>query len=217
VSQVEPSFPTDCTPRPHEGSYRVCLFGGTFDPIHGAHLRLAGHALKRFSLDRVLFVPARNPPHKDPSSVTPYEDRYRMVEIACAPCDAFVASRLEEGNERSYTIDTIERFRKKLRPSDRLFFLIGSDAFDELETWKRWEDVARLTEFIVVTRPEHEYHIGKNARVHQLDGLSLAVSSSNIRARLAAGESTPELPRGVREYIEAHRLYGFGEKVTALP
>jgi nicotinate-nucleotide adenylyltransferase len=140
-----------------------------------------------------------------------------MVEIACAPCHAFVASRLEEGNERSYTIDTLERFRKRFPPSDRLFFLIGSDAFDELETWKRWEDVARLTDFIVVTRPEHEYHIAKNARVHQLDGLLLPVSSSSIRARLAAGEPTPELPTRVREYIEAHRLYGFGEKITALP
>jgi nicotinate-nucleotide adenylyltransferase len=173
--------------------------------------------MKRFSLDRVLFVPARNPPHKDLNSVTPYDDRLQMVEIACAPCAGFIASRLEEGNQRSYTIDTLERFRKSLRPSDRLFFLIGSDAFDELETWKRWEDVVKLTEFVVVTRPEHEYHIPKNARVHRLDGLSLPVSSSSIRARLAAGEPTPELPIGVREYIEAHRLYGFGEKITVLP
>jgi nicotinate-nucleotide adenylyltransferase len=195
----------------------VCLFGGTFDPIHDAHLRLAADAMKRFSLDRVLFVPARNPPHKDPSSVTPYEDRFRMVEIACAPCAAFSASRLEEGKKRSYTVDTLERFRKTLRPNDRLFFLIGSDAFDELETWKRWKDVVKLTEFIVVTRPEHEYHIPKDARVHRLDGLALPVSSSGIRARLVAGEPTPELPSGVREYIEAHRLYGFGQKITASP
>jgi nicotinate-nucleotide adenylyltransferase len=173
--------------------------------------------MKRFSLDRVLFVPARNPPHKDLNSVTPYDDRLQMVEIACVPCAGFIASRLEEGNQRSYTIDTLERFRKSLRPSDRLFFLIGSDAFDELETWKRWEDVVKLTEFVVVTRPEHEYHIPKSARVHRLDGLSLPVSSSSIRARLAAGEPTPELPIGVREYIEAHRLYGFGEKITVLP
>jgi len=171
--------------------------------------------MEKFSLGRVLFVPARNPPHKDPGSVTPYEDRFRMVEIACVPCAAFTASRLEEGNKRSYTIDTLERFRKGLRCSGGLFFLIGSDAFDELETWKRWEDVVRLTEFIVVTRPEHEYHIPKNARVHRLDGLSLP--SSSIRARLAAGKPTPELPRSVRQYIEAHRLYGFVQKTTVLP
>jgi nicotinate-nucleotide adenylyltransferase len=217
VTQIEPSFPTDCTPSSGERGVRVCLFGGTFDPIHKAHLRLAKEAMNRFSLDRVLFVPARNPPHKDPDSVTPYEDRFRMVEIACTPFSTFIASRLEEGNERSYTIDTLERFRRELSSSDRLFFLIGSDAFDELETWKRWQDVVKLTEFIVVTRPQHEYHIPQNALVHRLDGLSLPVSSSGIRARLAAGEPTPELPNGVREYIEAHRLYGFREKTTVLP
>jgi nicotinate-nucleotide adenylyltransferase len=140
-----------------------------------------------------------------------------MVEIACAPFATFVASRLEEGNECSYTVDTLGRFRKGLRASDHLFFLIGSDAFDELESWNHWEDLVKLTEFIVVTRPHHEYHLPKNARVHRLDGLSLPVSSSSIRARLAAGEPTPELPRGVREYIEAHRLYGFREKITVSP
>ena len=215
MSQVEPSLPIDC-PLPHQVGDRVCLFGGTFDPIHEAHLRLAKEAMKRFSLDQVLFVPARNPPHKDLSSVTPYEDRWRMVEIACVPYAAFVASRLEEANERSYTIDTLERFREGLSSEVRLFFLIGSDAFDELKTWKRWEDLVNLTEFIVVTRPEHEYRIPKNARVHRLDGLSLPVSSSSIRTRLAAGRPTPELPKGVREYIEAHGLYGFGEKATVL-
>jgi nicotinate-nucleotide adenylyltransferase len=138
-----------------------------------------------------------------------------MVEIACAPYWSFIASRLEEGAERSYTIDTLERFRKEISSTARLYFLIGSDAFDELETWKRWEDVVKLTEFIVVARPGHEYRAPKNARVHLLEGLSLPVSSSSIRSRLAAGEPTPELPAAVRQYIEKHRLYGFGRKVTA--
>ncbi|MFL6353063.1 MAG: nicotinate-nucleotide adenylyltransferase [Bryobacteraceae bacterium] len=216
MSQVEPNFPTEDTSRPYEGA-RVCLFGGTFDPIHKAHLRLAEEAMSRFSLDQVLFIAARNPPHKDPTSLTLYQDRFRMVEIACTPYPAFMASRLEAGNARSYTVDTLERFRKELRTNDRLFFLIGSDAFDELETWKRWQDVVNLTEFIVVTRPNHDYHIPQNARVHRLDGLSLPVSSSSTRFRLAAGEPTPELPEGVRDYIEAHRLYGLGAKTTVLP
>jgi nicotinate-nucleotide adenylyltransferase len=215
VSQTEPSFSTDGPSLPNRGGRRVCLFGGTFDPIHEAHLRLAEKAMERFSLCRVLFVPARNPPHKDLRSLTRYEHRFRMVEIACAPYPAFIASRLEEGDKRSYTIDTLERFRNELSPSDRLFFLIGSDAFDELETWKRWEDVVKLTEFIVVSRPGHEYRAPKSARVHRLEGLSLPVSSSSIRSRLVAGEPTPELPTAVRQYIEKHRLYGFGRKVTA--
>src|ERR1700751_1767893 len=119
---------------------RVCLFGGTFDPIHKAHLRLAQEALSCCHLDHVLFVPAANPPHKQAAGITPYEDRLRMVEIACAPYSHFSASRLEEGKQRSYTIDTVNRFRQQLAPDDRLFFLIGADAFDEIETWKNWQE-----------------------------------------------------------------------------
>ena len=219
MSQVERQSNTDCSDRgsgPDLGPDRVSLFGGTFDPIHEAHLQIATAAIEKFSLDRVLFVPARNPPHKNPSGVTPYTHRLRMVEIACEVNPRFIASRLEEGTGRSYTIDTLKRFRKELRADDRLFFLIGSDAFDEIESWKRWQDVIRLAEFIVVTRPEHDYHTPEHARVHRLDGVSLPVSSSSIRSRLAAGQPTPELPPGVREYIEAHRLYGFGKTATVL-
>lgn len=187
----------------------VCLFGGTFDPIHLAHLRIAEEAQKRYALDRILFVPAGNPPHKEAAGLTPYEDRYRMVEIACQPYPGFVASRLEAGRRPSYTIDTLRRVRKDLNRSDRLFFLVGGDAFDELETWKGWQELVQLTEFIVVSRPESEYRVPEAARVHRLDGLALPVSSSTIRARLAAGEATPELPPGVRAFIEKRGLYSF--------
>jgi nicotinate-nucleotide adenylyltransferase len=89
--------------------------------------------------------------------------------------------------------------------------LIGADAFDELETWKGWQELVGLTEFIVVARPESEYRVPSGARVQRLDGLALPVSSSTIRARLAAGKPTPELPAEVREYIENHGLYSFGK------
>ncbi len=187
---------------------RICLFGGTFDPIHEAHLRIAQEALERFSLDEILFVPAGNPPHKSSTNLTPYEDRFRMVELACAGHPKFSASRLEQASKRSYTVETLERYRKELGADDRLFFLIGSDAFDELETWQRWRDVVALTEFIVVARPGGHYHIPENAGVYGLDGLDLPVASTTIRARLAAGEPTPELPPTVRTYIEQRGLYG---------
>ena len=219
VSQPEPSFHTDRENRrsvSDGGGTRVCLFGGTFDPVHNAHLQIAAAALKRFALDRVLFVPARNPPHKESQSVTAYNHRFRMVEIACESNPRFIASRLEEGRGRSYTVETLERFSSELGPEDRLFFLIGSDAFDEIRSWKRWQDVVTLTEFIVVTRPDHEYLAPTPARVHPLNGLELPVSSSSIRSRLATGEATPELPKEVRAYIEAHGLYGFGKEATAL-
>jgi len=193
---------------------RVCLFGGTFDPIHIAHLRIANEALKTFSLTRVLFIPAGNPPHKDTNTVTSFEDRLHMVEIACQPYPSFVASSIEAGDQKSFTVDTLERFRKDMLAGDELFFLIGADAFDELMTWKRWRDVVALTEFIVVARPGEEYGIPEGAQVHRLEGLDLSVSSSVIRARLAAGEMVPEVPAEVRDYIAQRGLYGAGQSAA---
>src|SRR5947209_6756661 len=126
---------------------RTALFGGTFDPIHIGHLRIANEALKAFSLDRILFVPAANPPHKTGVPLTPYEDRFQMVEIACKPYPSFVPSRLEAGSDVSYTIDTLERLRPDLPADEQLFFLIGADAFAEVRTWKRWEEVIQLISF----------------------------------------------------------------------
>src|SRR5580693_6770416 len=115
---------------------RTAIFGGTFDPIHSAHLIVAREAADRFSLDQVLFIPGDNPPHK--AAGAPYEDRYRMVELACAADPRFVPSRLEEGVEKSYSIHTIERVQA---PGLTVFFIIGADAYAEIRTWYRWEDV----------------------------------------------------------------------------
>jgi nicotinate-nucleotide adenylyltransferase len=186
---------------------RICLFGGTFDPVHIAHISIAKEALRRFQLDRILFIPAGNPPHKD-GGISPYEDRFRMVQIACASDPRFEASRLEEGAVRSYTIDTVRRVREELDPRDELFFLIGADAFDEIETWKDWRDLIKLIDFIVVARPGREYRIPEGARVYRLDNLSLPVSSSEIRGRLVMREATPELPPAIRRFIEERGLYG---------
>jgi nicotinate-nucleotide adenylyltransferase len=188
---------------------RICLFGGTFDPIHNAHLRIALESLKALQLTQVLFVPAGHPPHKQLSQITPYEHRFRMVELACAGWRCFVASRLEAGDNYSYSIDSVKKLRQSLSAADRLFFLIGSDAFDEIETWHRWRDLVREVEFIVVSRPGAEFRIAPGARVHRLEGLALPVSSTGIRDRLARGEPTPEIPPKVRGYIEEHSLYGF--------
>ena len=188
-------------------SGRLCLFGGTFDPVHKAHIRIALVARARFQLDRVLLIPAGHPPHKPAAQVTPYEHRLRMVELACLGEPGLEASRLEDGPGQSFTIDTLEKCRREMNPRE-LFFLIGSDAFDEIETWHRWESILSLTDFLVVTRPGHTYRTPPGARVTQIDGLELPISSSGIRTRLTAGEPTPELPGRVRRYIEEHGLYG---------
>src|SRR4051812_29860577 len=114
---------------------RLALFGGTFDPIHNAHLAVAREAADRFGLDRVLFIPAARPPHKQRGPHASYEDRVRMAELSTAADPRFQVSRLEEGTVRSYSIDTIEKARAGLSPGDELFFIIGADAFAEIQTW----------------------------------------------------------------------------------
>lgn len=127
-----------------------------------------------------------------------------MVELACR-CDArFLASRLEEGERKSYSVETIEKVR---RTEASLFFIIGADAFAEIEKWHRWADAAALTDFIVVTRPGHDYHTPAGARVHRLDTLALPVSSSEIRRQLAEGEIPVELPTAVAHYVVENGLY----------
>lgn len=183
---------------------RIALFGGTFDPIHDAHLSIAKEAARRFALDRVLFVPASQPPHKTGVTRTSYEDRYRMVEIACRDQPLFEPSRLEEDEGKSYSIRTIERLRDR---GDQLFFLIGADAFAEIRTWHRWRDVVRAVEFIVVSRPGTICEFPPGARVHRLEGLNFVVSSSEIRERLTAGDDRVSVPPGVLAYIRERRLY----------
>src|ERR1700733_5699517 len=129
---------------------RLALFGGTFDPIHCAHLTVAREAASKFSLDEVWFVPAAHPPHKSDQTGAAYEDRCKMVELACQGDSRLVMSRLESGAKKSYSIDTIERVRAS---GEEPYFIIGADAFAEIATWHRWQDLVRVTEFIVVTRP----------------------------------------------------------------
>jgi len=186
---------------------KIALFGGTFDPIHTAHLKIARRAALDFALDRVLFIPAARPPHKSGLTHTSYEHRYRMVELACQGEPLFEASRLEEGEQNSYSIETIERARSWLDAGEELYFLIGADAFAEIRTWHRWRDVVASVEFIVVSRPGHIYEVPEGARVRRLEGLDLAVSSSEIRRQLAAGDDRVEVPPAVLAYIREHGLY----------
>ena len=186
---------------------RLAIFGGTFDPIHDAHLAVAREAAGRFQLDRVWLVPAEKPPHKQGVTHAPYADRFAMVELACRDELKLEASRLEQGTASSYSIHTIETVRARLAPDDKLFFVIGADAFAELESWRRWQDVIRAVEFIVVSRPGHRYDIPATASVHQLETVDLPVSSSEIRRRLAIGDDRVEVPAAVLDYIRARRLY----------
>jgi nicotinate-nucleotide adenylyltransferase len=161
--------------------------------------------LRQKIVDEVLFVPASRPPHKRLHAS--FEDRYRMIELALDGEPDMVASRLEADLMPSYSIDTIEKLKPQLSPDDRLFFLIGADAFAEIQTWKRWRDVANAVEFIVVSRPGHRYKVPEGVRVHRLDILDLTVSSSGIRQRLAADDDRVDAPPAVLRYIVERNLY----------
>lgn len=192
--------------RYHSG-LRLAVFGGTFDPIHTAHTRVAREAADRFHLDRVLFVPAGHPPHKPEGQTTPFEHRYRMVELACREDPRFEPSRLEEGERKSYTICTLEKLKRSLSPADELFFLIGADAFAEIGSWHRSQDVISMVDFIVVSRPGYGLRIPAGARVHRLETLALPLSSSEIRRQLETTGTAEGLHPDVLAYIRAHGLY----------
>jgi nicotinate-nucleotide adenylyltransferase len=192
------------------GRLSTALFGGTFDPIHNAHLEIARAAADRFDLAKILFVPAANPPHKPDGATASYEDRVRMAELACAVDSRFEVSRIEapvHGNSaRSYSITTIEKLRAMgIEP---LGFLIGADAFREIQTWHRWRDIVASVEFIVVTRPGSNWGTPRGAKVHELDGIDLLVSSSEVRRLVAEGGSQIPVPEAVLGYIRERGLYG---------
>ena len=192
--------------RPAGLEARTAVFGGTFDPIHNAHLAIAGEALSRLGLDRILFIPASHPPHKPGAAIASWEDRVRMAELACAGDPRFEVSRIEQHANPSYSIDTIEKLLAL--GSGPLAFLIGADAFADIRTWRRWQDVVRLVEFIVVTRPGAQYEAPPGARIHELPGLDLPLSSSAIREEIARGASDLAVPPAALEYIRERGLYG---------
>jgi nicotinate-nucleotide adenylyltransferase len=185
---------------------RVGLFGGTFDPIHTAHLSMAEAAREQCGLARVLLVPAANPPHRKQGAHAGFEDRYRMVEIACMGNPSLVPSRLDEGPGKSYSLLMVERFLSETRETEP-YFIIGADAFAEISSWHRWRDLARLVTFAVIGRPGAEYQVPPDTRVHRVDGVNLPISSSEIRAELAAAADITDLPAGVLDYIRQHHLY----------
>lgn len=189
----------------------IGLLGGTFDPIHAAHIRVALAAASQCGLAEVFLIPASDPPHRAAGAIAPYEDRIRMVEIACEGHPVLVPSRLEQRAGKSYSIDTVEALHAEPRfHGVPLYFIIGADAFADIQTWRDWRRLADLVIFAVVDRPGASYEIPPGARVHTVKGLQLAVSSSAIRASLDQGSA--DLPPGVLDYIREHRLYGYSTK-----
>jgi nicotinate-nucleotide adenylyltransferase len=184
--------------------------GGTFDPIHHGHLVAASEVAALFGLDEVIFVPTGAPWQKAEASVSPAEHRYLMAVIATASNPRFWVSRVDiDRPGPTYTIDTIRDIGAQ-RPGADLFFITGADALGQILSWKDADQTIRLAKFIGVTRPGYELsdaHLPDDS-AKLVDVPAMAISSTDCRARVAAGEPVWYLvPDGVVQYINKHRLY----------
>lgn len=211
---------------------KIGLMGGTFNPVHFAHLRIAEESRQLCALDRVVFIPAADPPHKPLAGDISFAQRCEMVRLAIAGIPIFELSDVEgQRGGKSYSIDTISHYRA-LHPDDELFFIIGSDSFLEIGLWHRYAEIFRLCSLIVIERPGRpvgdplaalpvairgEFGYTKTLNllrhesgrtVHVLKGSPLDVSSTAIRNRVAAGRPiTGLVPPAVEAYIKNQRIY----------
>lgn len=232
----------------------IGLFGGTFDPIHHGHLALARAAKERFELGRIYFVPANIPPHKQRRPVTSFFHRYAMVVLATVGEKAFVPSLLEapgvvtvpaSGGKgkgeavagANYSVDTVRRLKESLKKIDRVFFLIGMDAFAEIAQWHQAEALFREVEFVVASRPGYSLADVANAlpekirppqsvsqpfakqpakgdlvlsgaTIHLLENVHQAVSATAIREAVVAKKPLRKIVgEAVEEYIKKQGLY----------
>lgn len=234
----------------------IGLFGGTFDPIHRGHLALARGAQERFQLGCIHFAPAGVPPHKQRHPITSYFHRYAMVALATMNEKAFAPSLLEAPAENAvsevvsrkskaqsvqpganYTIDTVRRLKQTLKKSDRLFFLIGTDAFHDIASWHEAEALFGECEFIVASRPGYSLADVANAlpeklrpksavtkpfakqpakgdlvlagaTVHLLENVHQNISATAIRDAVMAKKSLARfVDSAVAEYIKKMGLY----------
>lgn len=195
--------------------------GGTFDPVHHGHLVAAEAVRHRLGLERVVFVPAGRPPHKAGSDVSEERHRYLMTVMATVTNPLFTVSRIEiDRPGPSYTVDTVRAFRDALGPLSSLYFITGFDAVREILTWREPRVFLQICRLVAVTRPGYPVtevealrlrlrsEGGLTEPIEILEVPALAISSSDIRRRVAAGEPIKYLvPESVETYIQKTGLY----------
>ncbi|MDU5185342.1 MAG: nicotinate-nucleotide adenylyltransferase [Peptoniphilus harei] len=193
------------------------IFGGSFNPIHYGHLMICEYIKEEMGLDKVIFIPTGNPPHKELELSA--EDRYEMVNLAISPNPDFEISDIETTRVKlSYTVDTIREL-KEIYKEEKLYFLIGLDSLFQLKTWKKIEDLSQEIEFVVALRPGY---IDKKEINNEIDFLRenfgtkinliktplYEISSTDLRDRIHEGKSLRYLiPKKVLDYIEESGFY----------
>ncbi|MGI5901552.1 MAG: nicotinate-nucleotide adenylyltransferase [Desulfitobacteriia bacterium] len=199
-------------------SKRLGIMGGTFDPIHYGHLVAAETARVELGLDKVLFMPTGDPPHKSERKITDSGLRFKMVEMSIKSNENFLVSRMEIDRQGpSYTIDTLKELAR-IFPKQELYFITGTDALMEILSWREPEEVIKLAKIIGASRPGYEWderleriitqYPFTKERILQLEIPALAISSTDIRAKVAAKKSIRYLlPDEVRLFIKENKLY----------
>jgi nicotinate-nucleotide adenylyltransferase len=214
---------------------RAAIYGGTFDPVHNGHLKVARRVQKQFGLDEMIFVPACVPPHKRGAGITSAFHRFAMLALATKNDDRLRVSTIElDQPDRPYAVDTVARMKERLGNDCRLFFVMGADSWSEIATWREWQRLLMMCDHIVVTRPGFEVNVqssgftvadirGKSEseiqaavtestapRVFVTDTVFEEVSATAIRAAARNGsrEALAKLvPPEVTAYIEKYGLY----------
>ncbi len=193
---------------------KLCVFQGTFNPIHNTHLDMAKYVKEHYDFDMILFIPAYKPPHKDLDEDFA-QHRFQMVKLAIAGEGFFQISNIEYQNQRySYTYLTIQELYKRYKIDGKISFIIGTDAFKEIQSWYEADNLKKLVEFIVFPREPHFNpacleHLKVRGYKFKMAGMNFEdVSSTELREKLVAGRSViTNVPASVAEYISKNGLY----------
>lgn len=204
---------------------KIGIFGGTFDPPHDGHLRIAHAAMNTLGLAQVVFIPAKQPPHKLDDPISLLEHRIAMLELALFKQPDFIISLLEAMREGpSFTVDTLRELRRKVGYDVDIYFIMGMDSLVNFPTWHQPELIIKLCRLAVLERPGFDEDLealekqvpGLKQSVVMIPSVEIDISSSEIRERVRAHQPITDcVPPLVAEYIAQHRLYlGETEKLT---
>lgn len=193
---------------------KLCIFSGTFNPIHKAHIRVALYVAKNFEFDKILFIPAYKPPHKDYDSGYS-KHRYNMVKSVTDKYSEFEVSNIEyERETKSYTYLTVKELYQKYDVTGKINVIIGTDAFKDIESWYETDKLKQIVDFIVFERGDNRKDLdylkskGYNFRFADLDFRD--ISSTKLREAIAKGKDISEFVESeVEEYIKKNGLYGY--------
>ena len=198
---------------------RVALFGGTFDPVHLGHLAVARGAAEKFDLSTVYFAPADIPPHKQKRQLTDFQHRFAMLALATAGDKRFVPSLIDAPRGApNYSVDTVRRLKRRLKKSDKLYFLIGMDAFKDIATWHKPEELLQECEFIVCSRPGFSLADVGSALPEKLrpsDAVLKAMRNQRVNGAIALPGATIHLLPDVRERVSSTQIRAAASRSVA--